>query len=58
MLPVVGLDSRSIVLPLIDSYCIFYTLYIVTPTLNKLNKQTNKHTQPMDPVVIHTLNPK
>ena len=41
MLSVAGLDEQSTkVFPLIDSYYILYTLYILTPTLNKLNKQT------------------
>ena len=46
MLPVVGLDQQpKKVFPLIHSYYIIYTLYIITLTLNKLNKQTNKKTR-------------
>ena len=31
------------IFPLIDSYYILYTLQIITPKLNKLNKQTKKN---------------
>ena len=31
------------IFPLIDSYYILYTLQIITPKLNKLNKQTKEN---------------